>query len=297
MKLLLALFCVVAVGCSQQEQTASTQQHDATTDQAQTSELKIVSANALLTELLCHIGETSSIVATDATSMYPPAVVSLPKLGYKHAITAESILGFAPTHVVLCEGDLTNEVVESLKAAQVEVNTYEAPESIDGVSSLATVLAGDLGESVAERSTASRAVLKQQLDSCSKALNTLVAQQEQRATAVFVYSLGNGTAMCAGVGTGMDKVMNTVGLSNAFSDMPGYKPVNIESLISKSPQHVIVFNKLLKEQGGQEALAAALKTDKWKNETNIVSHDASYLATYGPRIGEALLWLHRETAE
>lgn len=297
MKTLSILACLLAIGCSQPEQKETDTNAGSSEISTQQEDLRIVSANAALTELLCELNVTKSIVATDATSVYPPEIAALPKLGYRNAITAESILGMAPTHVVLCHGDLNEEVVQALSAAGVSVNVFTAPATLVDVPPLADSLASTLAKNVAKTSKEGREQLRQHLDSCANAIQKVTQERSTRPSAVFVYNIGNGTAMCAGQGTSMNKVMNTVGLENAFADIRGYQPVSLESLIAKSPDNVIVFTTLVDEHGGIDGIEEALRVRTWKNKPRIVSHDASYLATFGPRIGSALLWLQAETSE
>lgn len=71
-----------------------------------------------------ELGFGDQIIATDITSTYPASMQQLPSIGYRNQIKAEGILAQAPDLVLIEEGYLNPDVVEQLKAAQVNIHIF-----------------------------------------------------------------------------------------------------------------------------------------------------------------------------
>ncbi|MEM9527240.1 MAG: ABC transporter substrate-binding protein, partial [Bacteroidota bacterium] len=100
MKLLLPLFVLLfgLVSCGPAETTPITQESAAEDNQA---EERIISLSGSLTELLYDLGYAEQVVGVDVTSVYPPEVNNVPKLGHVSKLNVEGLLELKPTMVVV----------------------------------------------------------------------------------------------------------------------------------------------------------------------------------------------------
>src|SRR5690606_31039470 len=103
---------------------------------------KIITAGGTITEVVDALGYSDQIIATDITSTYPATMQNLPSIGYRNQIKAEGILALGPDLVLIEEGYLNPAVVDQLQAAQVSIEVFAKPTTVEGTKKLVTELAG-----------------------------------------------------------------------------------------------------------------------------------------------------------
>src|SRR6478672_4204284 len=82
---------------------------------------RVVGVSKQINEYLYDIHAESVLVARDLTSIYPPAIRSLPSVGYHRALSAEGIISMRPT-MLLTDGNLgPDAVVEQVKKVGIPV--------------------------------------------------------------------------------------------------------------------------------------------------------------------------------
>src|SRR5688572_13944669 len=86
---------------------------------------RVVSLNGSITEVLFALDAEKELVAVDVTSTYPAAAEKLTNLGHVRAVTAESIIGTKPTHVLAFEDELNPQLKGQLEKAKIEVITFK----------------------------------------------------------------------------------------------------------------------------------------------------------------------------
>lgn len=251
--------------------------------------MKIVSMNGTLTEIVFALNEGGQLVAVDVTSTFPEAAKSLTNLGHANAISAESVLGSNPTHVIGFEDETKPELVEQLKNSGVEVKLFKREYSIEG----AKKVIADVAKWIEKEEDGKK--LQDQIDADVKSLTKL----NSKPAVLFVYARGAGMMMVAGDDTQMQKMIEYAGGKNAVGGFKEFKPLTPEAVIGANPALLLMFESGAQSLNGEEGILEipGLKlTDAGKNK-QILSMDGQLLSGFGPRVGKALVTLNAKLKE
>lgn len=258
-----------------------------TSQQSSTESQKIITAGGTITEVVNELGFGDQIIATDITSTFPAAMQQLPSIGYRNQIKAEGILALGPDLVLIEEGYLSPDVVEQLKAAQVEIHSFPKPVSVAGAKQLVSDLAAffevnEKGEEI--NSTIEKDILE---------LNAYLAYQEDKPKAVFVMARGPETVFIAGDKTFAKEMFDMVKVETVATGFDEFAPLTPESLVSMNPEYLVFFESGIQSLGGKEGLTKIQGIDQTTafKENQIVALDGQYLSGFGPRVGKAALEL------
>ncbi|RYZ54654.1 MAG: hemin ABC transporter substrate-binding protein, partial [Sphingobacteriales bacterium] len=104
-------------------------------------DVRIVSISGTTTEILCALGMEKNIVGVDVTSTYPESVQKLPKVGHNRNMSAEAIIALKPTLVVGVTENVSPQLIEQLRAANIKVQTYNLESSPEGAKNLVRQMA------------------------------------------------------------------------------------------------------------------------------------------------------------
>lgn len=246
--------------------------------------LRIVSLGGGVTETLVALGLESQIVGVDSSSRWPESMQTLPQVGYHRRLSAEGVLGLAPTHVVLTSEAGPASVITQLRTAGVEILDAGATHTIEGATERLT----RLGVLFGRRDEASTALATIEVQ-----LGRLSPPTEPAPRVLFVYARGAAMLMVAGTDTGPDALLQRVGARNALGDRTGFAPLTAEAVVAADPDIILMPNDGLESVGGLEGLAAVpgvAQTRAWSRGA-VASIDDSLLLAFGPRVGEAVLAL------
>ena len=84
------------------------------------SEMKIVSVNGTMSEIICALGLESSLVGVDVTSSYPASLEKVVKIGHNRSVSSEGIIALSPNLVVGMQNDLKSTLIEQLTASNIK---------------------------------------------------------------------------------------------------------------------------------------------------------------------------------
>ncbi|SEF53644.1 heme/hemin ABC transporter substrate-binding protein [Algoriphagus boritolerans] len=248
---------------------------------------KIITAGGTITEVVHELGFGDQIIATDITSTYPASMQQLPSIGYRNQIKAEGILAQAPDLVLIEEGYLNPDVVEQLKAAQVNIHIFSKPLSVDGTKKLVTDLA-ELFDSAVKGQE-----INASIDRDMEELNTYLVSQESMPKAVFIMARGPETVFIAGEKTFASEMFNLAKVETAATGFDEFAPLTPESLVSMNPDYLVFFESGIQSLGGKDGVKKIQGIDQTTayKEDQIVALDGLYLSGFGPRVGKAALEL------
>ena len=239
---------------------------------------RIISVGGAVTEILYAIGLEDRIVAVDTTSLFPDRVRGKPRVGYMRQLSAEGVLGLAPTLILASEGSGPKETISVLESASVPFVSVPDHFTGDGILEKISIVAAAAG--AAGRGDCLRNVVKGDLD----ALTRLRRQVERPKKVLFVLSFMNGRPMVAGRATAADGIMKMAGAENAIQEYEGYKLINEEAVIAARPDAILVM------QRGDQSLTAetvfahpAFKTTPAAKGKSFISMEGLYLLGFGPR--------------
>ncbi|MBI0399343.1 heme/hemin ABC transporter substrate-binding protein [Cyclobacterium marinum] len=255
---------------------------------------KIITAGGTITEIVYSLGFGDQIIATDRTSTYPKEMQALPSIGYRNQIKSEGILSLSPDMVLVEEGYLSEEVVSQLKLMDLKIHFFKKPTNPDETKNLVRELARlfevpDTGEQINEN-----------INKDLKRLEAyLLKEQRDSLTAAFVMARGPETLFIAGENTFAEEIFNLAGIKLAAKGFKEFIPLTPESLVSMSPDYLVLFDSGLESLGGLEGLAAVngVKETEAFREKQVLSFEGHYLSGMGPRVGQVALELAKSVRE
>lgn len=262
-----------------------------TTETKETQTRKIITAGGTVTEVVDALGYSDQIIATDLTSTYPASMQALPSIGYRNQIKAEGILALGPDLVLIEEGYLTPAVVDQLKAAQVNVQVFKKPTTVEGAKTLVTEIATFFDE------VEKGAEINKSIDADLVELDSYLKSQGSRPKAIFVMARGPETVFVAGDKTFATEIFKLANLEGTATGFDEFVPLTPESLVQMNPEYLVFFESGIESLGGKEGLTKIQGIDQTIafKEGQIVALDGQYLSGFGPRVGKAALDLAKAT--
>jgi iron complex transport system substrate-binding protein len=245
---------------------------------------RIVSADGSVTEILVALGYEDKLVAVDTTSVYPPDITRLPKIGYARALSAEGLLSLHPDVIVAGHDAGPPAVLEQVRAAGVPLAM--TPAAQDGESLAAKIRA--VGEAVGADAAADK--LAADVEAKLGKIEAQVAAAGARPRVLFLMSAGEGAPRAAGAHTSAAAMIALAGGINAAEGYDGYKPVSAEAAIAAKPDYIVVPSHTADALGGADKLAQLpqLALTPAAQKGQIVVMDTMYLLGFGPRTPDAV---------
>lgn len=245
---------------------------------------RVLSIGGSITEIVYLLGEEHRLVAVDSTSLYPPAALDLPNIGYLRRLAAEPILALSPD-LIIAEGDAGPEtVIQQLEAAGVALVRTENATDVAGVGRKIRAVAAALGRAgdgdrLAEAITAR-----------ATALSAEARGRPSPPRVLFLLSVGKGAPLAAGRDTAAAGIIEAAGGVNAITGYEGYKPLSPEAAVLADPEIVLVPKRTLDQMGGADAILQRpeLLPTRAAQAGRIVSVDGLLVFGFGPRIAEAI---------
>jgi iron complex transport system substrate-binding protein len=252
---------------------------------------RIIPLNGDLAEIVWALGLGDNVVAVDLSATYPEEAKSKPSIGYQLQLNSEAILSYEPT-VVLGNIGLVQpvEVIDQIKATGVPVVLFNPSTTIDDPGNRLRLVSQALGVPQVGESKAA------EVDAEIAQAEALVANVTEKPRVLFVLVRPEqGIQMVAGTETSLDAIIPAAGAINAGAeaDIEGYQPLTPESLITASPDIIIL------QEGGYEAVGGAegllkipgiAETPAGQNKA-FFAYDDQLLLGLGPRTGDLLMQL------
>lgn len=253
---------------------------------------RIVSLNGDVTEIANALGLGERLVGVDTSSVYPPEVERLPKVGYQRALNGEGILALTPTVVLGDETAGPPAVLDQVRAAGVPVVIVSDPPTLEAPLLKLRTLGRALG--VPERGEALAREVEQDLATAASRLRGVSLSQRPRV--LFLYVRGaSGTQLAAGRDTNAGAVIEAAGGINAGAEagLEGFKPFTPEAAVAAQPDVLLVLQTGLDSVGGVDGLLQlpGLGETPAGQARRVVAMDDLYLLGMGPRTGKAVLEL------
>jgi len=252
---------------------------------AEEGEHRIISVGGDVTEIVYALGYGDQVVATDSTSVHPPAALETPKVGYVRELAAESLLSLRPSLLILGGAAGPETVVEQLRSLGLNMLEMETEYSIDAIRNKVEQVAGALDE--ADRGAAMIA----QIDADWVEAREIISRIDARPTALFFASMGDGGPRAAGTGTAAHAVLEILGVDNAFDDREGYRALSTEAAVAADPDLIFVMSHNMRALGGLDAVASdpALSLTKAGRNGRIIAVDSVRVMSFGPRFAEGMI--------
>lgn len=245
---------------------------------------RVLALGGSVAETVYALGADSLLVARDASSVYPEAVLALPSVGYFRQLGAEGVLSANPTLILADPNTGPESVLGQIEAAGVGIVRLPGGPTADDAVAQVLAVGNALGleqkaETVADslRADLARA-------------DALVERSDTRPSVLFALGQGGGTLSISGTGTNADTFIRLAGGENAFDAVEGYKPMTAEALVDAAPEVIFMMERTANAIGGVEAFAArpdVAGTPAAQNDRIVVLPDAAL--SFGPGLGRFVL--------
>lgn len=252
---------------------------------------RIVSVGGAVTEVVFALGFADNVVAVDSTSQFPRAVTEKPDVGYMRRLSAEPILGLAPSVVLAVEDAGPETALNQLRESGVPVVLVPDDPSYDGVLKKIELIAAALD--VEEKGRQVTTTLRADFDR----LNNAVDSVGKRPKVLFLLSIGQGGApLAGGRDTSADGIIRLAGGVNAVDAFESFKPLSPEAAVLAAPDVLLVTNRTLELLGGKAGLLGLpeISLTPAAQQGRVVAIDGLLLLGFGPRTGQAVRTLAAE---
>jgi iron complex transport system substrate-binding protein len=243
------------------------------------TDLKIVSLSPTATEMLYAIGAGDQVVAVDSLSTFPAEVASKVTKISAYEPSAEAILGYEPT-VVLISND-QNKITSQLQSANPDITVWTgaAAANLDDVYKQIT----ELGELTGREKAATELI-----ESMKKRITAATTGVTAPTGTKYFYELDN-TLYSVTSNTFVGAVMQPFGLVNIADGAEAgndYPQLNAETIVSADPS--VIFLKCCGTSASEVA-----KRPGWSGISavvggNVVALDDDIASRWGPRVVELL---------
>ena len=195
------------------------------------SEIRIVSLNPSLTEMLFDLGLEKNIVGTTSFSNFPKEASLIPTIGSYFKPSIEKIIRLKPTHVLAFkEGDPT--IYEELKKAGLNFYVFESRSLEDFESTLNKI------SNLFNSQKAQKKILEMWKSQWS------LLSSFPKSNKKILIQVDHNPIFIAGGDTFLSKSLEKCGLKNIFENINGYKKVQPESIFNRRPDIILVLGQL-----------------------------------------------------
>lgn len=245
---------------------------------------RIVVIGGSLTEIVFALGRGGSVVGVDRTSMWPPAVETLPQVGYYKNVSAEGVLSLAPTLVLAYRDAEPAGALRQIEQAGTPVmafgRTPPLPALMENIEAMGEILG------VPDEAARLGGAIRRDLD----AVAHRVAGISPKPRVLFLHNYGPGQMVVAGRDTVTAQLIELAGGINAAADVAGFKPLSAEMLAVIEPDLVLTNEDRWKEMGGAEGMKRlqGMADTPAGRADRFAALPGPLIMGLGPRIGEAV---------
>lgn len=250
---------------------------------------RLVTVGGAITEVVYALGAESQLAGTDTTSLYPPAALKTPKVGYQRQLSAEGLLSLKPDAVIATTEAGPPVVLDQLRGAGVRLELVEADHTW-----------GEVQRKV--RAVGRAAAREAQAREFEARLNAAWADVQRRTSAaadrkprvLFVLS-HSASPQVSGEGTAAHAVIGFAGGLNCLGGFKGYRPMTAEAMASAAPDVILTSSQSVEAHGGVDKFwqRPELALTPAYRKRALIAQDALLLLGFGPRLPSAIDELHQ----
>ena len=237
-------------------------------------------------EILCALGCEDALVGIGAYCDYPESILSLPVVNSGAETNIEEIIALKPQVVLMSDMAQTEEQVQALSDAGVQVVVSDAND-IEGVYTAIRMI----GALMAKNDEAEALIADMQAT-----FDDIAAQSEDSGkTVYFEVSPLEWGLWTAGKGTFMDELATICGLTNAFADVDGWAEISEEQIIERDPDYIVTITMYYGE--GPTPVEEIMGRTGWEGlkaitGENVLNADSNEISRPGPRLKDAAIQLY-----
>ncbi|HEU4643189.1 MAG TPA: ABC transporter substrate-binding protein [Gemmatimonadaceae bacterium] len=213
---------------------------------------RVVCVSKQINEFMYDIGAQGVLVARDLTSIYPPAIRSLPSVGYHRALSAEGIISTRPT-LFLTDGNVgPDAVLDQLRTVGIPILILRPGGTVDS----AQLLMRRLGERF-HREHAADSVLAAWRQGMRDVWADSARWAGQRRPRVLIMHFGQivNDYLAVNRGGPADEMLRWAGGENAVDSIGGMTRLTPELIAKAAPDVIIATDVGFDRVGSAERFA------------------------------------------
>ena len=240
---------------------------------------RVVGLGGPVTEIVYALGAGDRLVGADASSIYPPEALQLPKVGYYRSFSIEGVASLKPDLVLASDQSGPPQALDQLrKLGSMVVQLPSEP-------TLAALDQRIMGVARALEIEARGAALVRALHAELQAV-----APGARKPRVLVISSHTGKLQGAGDDTAAAAMLKLLGATNVLASQQGYKPLSAEAALALRPEVIVTGSMSVAASGSLDAFLAqpGLAATPAAKSRRVVVLEDQLLLGLGPRLPQAL---------
>ena len=246
---------------------------------------RIVALTAADCEILCALGCEDTLVGRGEYCDYPESILSVPSVQSGYNTNIEEILALQPQVVLMGDMAQSEEQVKMLEENGIKVVVSNA-DDIAGVYTAIRMIGALMG-----KDAEAEAIIADMQAAFDEIAQKSVSTGK---TVYFEVSPLQWGLWTAGSGTFMDELAALCGLTNAFADVEGWAPIDLEQVFARDPDLIVTIAMYFGE--GPTPVEEIMSRENWdqlKAVQNgaIFNADSNAISRPGPRLKDAAIEL------
>ncbi|HEX3667080.1 MAG TPA: ABC transporter substrate-binding protein [Rhizomicrobium sp.] len=256
---------------------------------------RVVCVSKQINEFIYDIGAENHLIARDLTSIYPPAIRTLPNVGYHRALSAEGIVSLRPS-ILLTDGNVgPNEVLDRVRSVGIPVVTMDPGETLDS----AEALMQRLGDYFGRHDASAQLVAGWKRDMAQTVANADRSAPAKRPSVLFIHfgQIANDYLGLAPKGPA-EQILEWAGGRNALTAGNRMTRLTPEVIAGAQPDVIIATDVGFDRYGSAEKFAAmpGVALTPAGRHLRIYRIDETEIMYFSPRTPAAVTkiahWLH-----
>lgn len=248
---------------------------------------RVVGLGGPATEIVYALDAGKSMVGVDSSSIYPPAALKLPKVGYYRAFSVEGVASLKPDLVLALDHSGPPQALEQVRKLGSKVVVLPSEPTLAALDQRILGIAAALemnaqGQALVDRLHAELRDIK----------------PSAQPVRVLMVSSHTGKMQAVGEDTAGDAMLKLVGATNVMAGQQGFKPFSAEAAAALRPDVIVTTSMSVTASGSVDAFLAqpGLSATPAARGKRVVVMDDLLLLSFGPRLPEALRLLQNGLA-
>ena len=248
---------------------------------------RVVGLGGPATEIVYALDAGKSMVGVDSSSIYPPAALKLPKVGYYRAFSVEGVVSLKPDLVLALDHAGPPQALEQLRKLGSKVVVVPSEPTLAALDQRILGVAAALD--VPKQGQAL-------VDKLHTELRDI--QPSAEGLRVLMVSSHTGRMQAVGENTAGDAMLKLLGATNVLAGQRGFKPFSAEAAAALRPDVIVTTSMSIDAVGSVDAFLAqpGLSATPAARDKRIVVMDDLLMLSIGPRLPEALRLLRNGLA-
>lgn len=240
---------------------------------------RVVGLGGAITEIVYALDAGKTMVGADTSSIYPPAALQLPKVGYYRTFSVEGVASLKPDVVLASDQSGPPQALDQIRKLGSKVVVLPSEPT------LAALDQRILGVAAALDMPKQGQALVDNLHNALRDIKPVAAPVR-----VLMVSSHTGKMQAVGDDTAGNAMLKLAGATNVLGNQKGFKPFSAEAAAALKPDVIVTTTMSVSASGGVDAFLAqpGLNATPAARNKRIVVMDDLLLLGFGPRLPDAL---------